>query len=337
MAVHWLMECAVIFHASDIHIDYRDGYGEIYFRVKGYPFLYTRVSIPYINDIIGRIKVISAVRLDINDRSQDGSFIHQACHSQINVRVATAPAVFGESVVCRLFIAEGSAMKFDLNRIGMSEDDIRTLKRALHHETGLILVSGPTGAGKTTTLYSCLTHLMDGTRVIVTLEDPVEIIIPGIRQIRVQSEYGYGFSSALRGVMRQDPDVIMVGEIRDTETATLAVQAALTGHLVLATIHAPSALEIIDRLHALGVNSSSCASVITLLMSQRRLKNTEQTIVFELIEFSQQLRSTLLTSHGSHSLREIVRESGALLLRDRIGALHAEGYITKEEMNAYVR
>lgn len=335
--VNWLMECAVIYNASDIHIDCRDGYGDIYFRVNGYPMFYTAIPFIQIVDIVGRLKVLSSVRLDINDRSQDGSFIHRALQSRINVRVATAPAVFGESIVCRLFIAEGNEMKFDLDSIGMSNADLQILKRALCYETGLILVSGPTGSGKTTTLYSCVKYLMDDTRVIVTLEDPVEIVIPGIRQIRVQNEYGFGFSSALRGVMRQDPDVIMIGEIRDTETAMLAVQAALTGHLVLATIHAPSALEIIDRLYALGVNSSSCASVITLLMSQRKLKTKEHSIVFELIEFSQHLRSVLLTSNGSNSLSEIIRSSGVLLLRDRIESLYSSGYITKEEMNKYVR
>lgn len=343
----YLLSCASLFKASDIHIDIKESFAIVKLRVKGSLELITKIQKSQAQSIIGRIKVLSSMRLDVSDRSQDGSFMsliispHQigttSIYQNIHVRAATAPTVFGENMVCRIFAA-GAHDGFDLEKIGLETEDFATLSRVLNRDSGLVLVSGPTGSGKTTTLYSCLNYISKKSKVIVTLEDPVEVILPNIRQIKVQDEYDFTFADALRGVLRQDPDVIMVGEIRDEETAKLAVQAALTGHLVLATIHAPAALEIIDRLHSLGVKSDMCAAVITLLISQRHVTlYGGRKVVFEMIEFNQKFKSILLKAPGSSSLSNIIRQEGILLLKDRIEHLHYEGLISKDEMNKYAR
>ncbi len=334
--------------ASDIHLDIKEDHAAIVLRVKGELRLATYISKSQSQNIVGRIKVLSNMRLDITDKSQDGAFVAHLkkvidplgdiCDQKsINIRAATAPTVFGENIVCRIFAFDTND-GFALDKLGMTESDLSILSRALNKDFGLILVSGPTGSGKTTTLYSCLNYLVSKSRIIVTLEDPVEVVLPHIRQIKVQPEYGFDFSDALKGVLRQDPDVIMVGEIRDPATASLAVQAALTGHLVLATIHAPSALEIIDRLHSLGVRSDMCASVVTLLFSQRNITFASgRKIVFELVEFSQSLKSALMGAHGAGSLSEIVKKEGILLLKDHITHLHHQGMISREDMQKYIR
>ncbi len=343
----YLLACASYFHASDIHMDIKEHFALVCLRVRGILQFKTKILRSQAQSIIGRIKVLSGMRLDVSDKSQDGSFmsliqappknLQTSPYQNIHVRAATAPTVFGENMVCRIFAAEAHE-GFDITKIGLEPADLKTLSKVLERDSGLVLVSGPTGSGKTTTLYSCLNYISARSKIIVTLEDPVEVILPHIRQIKVQDEYGFSFADALRGVLRQDPDVIMVGEIRDEETAKLAVQAALTGHLVLATIHAPAALEIIDRLHSLGVKSDMCAAVLTLLISQRHVTlNEGRRVVFEMIEFNQKFKSILLTAPGSSSLSNIIRKEGILLLKDRIEHLHYEGLISKDEMNKYAR
>jgi len=341
-----IVEQAIYSRASDIHIDIKEASALIRMRLGGHLSFHTYIARSVADALIGRLKLLSGLRIDISDKSQDGSiyygvqrlFIYEkTAIKKVHMRVATAPTVFGETVVCRLFAFQDS-QTFNIDALGIEYQDILVLKRILNQSSGLILVSGPTGSGKTTTLYACLQYLSRQSKVIVTLEDPVEVILPNIRQIKVQSEYGYGFSEALRGVLRQDPDVIMVGEIRDEQTAALAVQAALTGHLILATIHAPSALEIIDRLHSLGIKSDMCASVVSLLMSQRQIQlETERRVVFEFIEFNYQFKSKLLLTSNSASLAEVIQSQGVLLLKDRIATLHHEGLISREDMYKYVR
>lgn len=341
------LSCAAYLDASDVHLDIKENFAVVRLRIKGLLQCDTYITKSQSQSLIGRIKVLSGMRLDVSDKSQDGSFMslvqslgpptEKSLYQNIHVRAASAPTIFGENIVCRIFASEGHD-GFDLHKIGFTPDDLKTVERVLDRDSGLVLVSGPTGSGKTTTLYSCLNHISARSKIIVTLEDPVEVILPHIRQIKVQDEYGFTFADALRGVLRQDPDVIMVGEIRDEETARLAVQAALTGHLVLATIHAPGALEIIDRLHSLGVKSDMCAAVITLLISQRHVTlNTGRRVIFEMIEFNQQFKSILLTAPGSSSLSQVIRKEGILLLKDRVEHLHYEGLISRDEMNKYIR
>jgi type IV pilus assembly protein PilB len=364
---------AIALRASDIHLDMAEYRASVTLRIGTFLSYRTSISHEVARSLVGRIKVLARLRLDVNDKSQDGSFTfrsnpqHQQSSAKAYIRVSTAPTVFGENVVCRIF--SNDIELFDLAHIGLADDERQMLLSSLSKDSGLILVSGPTGSGKTTTLYACLRHLAKQSKVIVTLEDPVEVIIPGIRQIIVQQEHGFGFSHALRSVLRQDPDIIMVGEIRDRETAELAIQSALTGHLVLATIHAVSALGIIDRLNSMGVRSDSCAQVINLLISQRKVvmnavntpNPTDATttmsaiataattisaadrhqpkVVFEMVQFSQKFKSALMFSEGagSGSLAQTIREEGILLLKDRVENLFHEGLISKDEMNKYIR
>lgn len=334
---------AILLHASDVHLDISEYEASVTLRIGTFLSYKTSISHEIMRSIVGRIKVMARLRLDINDKSQDGAFTFRYINhtdTKAYIRVSTAPTVFGENVVCRIFSSDIEL--FDLQHIGMSREDHQTLLDALHKDSGLILVSGPTGSGKTTTLYACLRHLTHQSKVIVTLEDPVEVIIPNIRQIVVQQEQGFGFSNALRSVLRQDPDIIMVGEIRDRETAELAIQAALTGHLVLATIHAVSALGIIDRLNSIGIKSDTCAQVINLLISQRKInlsEKRESKVVFEVVNFNQKFKSNLMfsTGAGSGSLAQTIREEGVMLLKDRVENLFHEGLISRDEMNKYVR
>ncbi len=332
---------AIMLRASDIHLDILEYEAMVTLRIGTNLSYRTSISHEVARSIIGRIKVLARLRLDINDKSQDGSFMFEARDTKAYIRVSTAPTFFGENVVCRIF--SNSIDLFDLNHIGLQKEELETLTESLHKDSGLILVSGPTGSGKTTTLYACLKHLMNQSRVIVTLEDPVEVVIPNIRQIVVHQDNGFGFSNALRSVLRQDPDVIMVGEIRDRETAELAIQAALTGHLVLATIHAVSALGIIDRLNSMGIKSDTCAQVINLLISQRKISLRESKgdskVVFEIVNFNQKFKSRLMFADGSGSgsLAQTIREEGILLLKDRMENLFHEGLISRDEMNKYMR
>lgn len=358
---------AILMKASDIHLDISEYAACLTLRVGTNLSCRTSISHEAARSIVGRIKVLARLRLDINDKSQDGSFTFRrgfslsgnsmasgqiagnAAETKAYIRVSTAPTVFGENIVCRIF--SDTIDLFDIGHIGLNDSDRMTLVSALQKDSGLILVSGPTGSGKTTTLYACLRHLMGKSRMIVTLEDPVEVVIPSIRQIVVQNEQGFGFSQALRSVLRQDPDIIMVGEIRDRETAELAIQAALTGHLVLATIHAVSALGIIDRLNSMGVRSDVCAQVINLLISQRKIMvrgssvsassaDIDSTrVIFEMVEFNQKFKSTLMFSGGagSNSLAQTIREEGIMLLKDRVEAMFYEGLISRDEMNKYMR
>jgi type IV pilus assembly protein PilB len=335
-----LCASAILLRASDIHLDISEFGAVVTLRIGTNLSHQTSISHEIARSIVGRIKVLAKLRLDINDKSQDGSFTFRGADTKAYIRVSTAPTVFGENVVCRIF--SNSIDLFDLRHIGLQEEELSILKDALHKDSGLILVSGPTGSGKTTTLYACLRHLVSTSKVIVTLEDPVEVIIPSIRQIIVHQEHGFGFSNALRSVLRQDPDIIMVGEIRDRETAELAIQAALTGHLVLATIHAVSALGIIDRLNSMGVKSDACAQVINLLISQRKitLKDAGNAkVVFEIVDFNQKFKSNLIftTGAGSGSLAQTMREEGVMLLKDRVEGLFHEGLISRDEMNKYMR
>ncbi len=345
-----LVASAILLGASDVHLDISEYGASVFLRAGTRVSHWTSVSHDVVRSLVGRIKVLARLRLDVTDRSQDGAFSFRrerrgvessaAADMRAYVRVSTAPTVFGENAVCRIF--SNSLDLFDLERIGLPPHDLAALTDALHRDSGLVLVSGPTGSGKTTTLYACLRHLMGQSKVIVTLEDPVEVVIPGIRQIIVQHEHGFGFSNALRSVLRQDPDVIMVGEIRDRETAELAIQAALTGHLVLATIHAVSALGIIDRLNAMGIKSESYAQVVSLLVSQRKIGLREphlSRVVFEIVDFNQKFKSTLAfaSGAGSGSLAQTIRDEGIMLLRDRVESLFHEGLISRDEMNKYVR
>ena len=265
-----LIDDALKRRASDIHIEPVDDRLSIRLRVDGIlidlPSPHREIS----KAVVSRIKILSD--LDIAERRlpQDGRMRVRAHGRDIDFRVATSPTNQGESVVLRLL--DRSAVKLKLSSLGFKDrlkDDIET---ALHRPNGIILVTGPTGAGKTTTLYAGLSLLNTPERKILTVEDPVEYVIEGLQQTQVQNSIGRTFAASLRSFLRQDPDIIMVGEIRDPETARIAVQASLTGHLVLSTLHTNSAAGAVARLLDMGIENYYLASTLRLLAAQRLVR-----------------------------------------------------------------
>ncbi len=265
-----ILRYAVDGGASDIHVEPAESGVRVRFRLDG--SLHTSLVLPRNTHqaVIARIKVLSAMRLDERRKPQDGRFGATVNNRKIDFRVSTFPTPDGEKVVMR--ILDRSKGFVPLNDLGLTEKNKLLIKAALDRPYGLILVSGPTGSGKSTTLYSMLNELDRDTENVMSLEDPVEYRMEGVNQSQVRAEIGYSFASGLRTALRQDPDVIMVGEIRDGETAKLAVQAALTGHLVLSTIHTNDSTGVIPRLIDMGVDPYLIAPTLTLVVAQRLVR-----------------------------------------------------------------
>lgn len=257
-------------NASDIHIEHMRDKIRVRFRVDG--VLNTSLILPVVvhSAVVARIKILSNMKLDEKRKPQDGRFSAKIDGRKIDFRVSTFPAYYGEKVVMRILDQEKGVQSLD--KIGLSETNLNYIREAIKRPYGLILLSGPTGSGKTTTLYSMLKEVNKDELNVLSLEDPIEYNIEGMSQSQVFPEIGYTFATGLRTTLRQDPDVIMVGEIRDKETAGLAVQAALTGHLVLATIHTNNSVGVIPRLIDMGVDPYLIAPTLILAMAQRLVR-----------------------------------------------------------------
>src|SRR3990167_7440059 len=256
--------------ASDIHVEPMADQTRVRFRIDG--VLLTNITLPQKVHaaVVARIKVLSNMRLDEKRKPQDGRFSARVGGSKIDLRVSTFPTYWGEKVVMRIL---GSQTKdWRLDGIGLSERDLGLIRAAIKKPYGLVLISGPTGSGKSTTLYTLLNEVDRDRQNVLSLEDPVEYTIAGVSQSQVRPEIGYSFANGLRTTLRQDPNIIMVGEIRDSETANLAVQAALTGHLVLSTIHTNNAIGIIPRLLDMGVEPYLIPPVLILGVAQRLVR-----------------------------------------------------------------
>ncbi|MGC9602469.1 MAG: GspE/PulE family protein [Minisyncoccia bacterium] len=256
--------------ASDIHIEPLVDQTRVRFRIDG--VLITNITLPtkVHNAVVARIKVLSNMRLDEKRKPQDGRFSARVGGNKVDFRVSTFPTYYGEKVVMRIL---GSAtIELKLNSFGLSARNLEMIRAAIKKPYGLVLISGPTGSGKSTTLYSILNEVDREKQNVLSLEDPVEYTIPGVAQSQVRPEIGYTFANGLRTTLRQDPNIIMVGEIRDAETANLAVQAALTGHLVLSTIHTNNAIGIVPRLLDMGVEPYLIPPVLILGMAQRLVR-----------------------------------------------------------------
>ncbi|MBC7836823.1 type II/IV secretion system protein [Acetobacteraceae bacterium] len=256
--------------ASDIHIEAMQEQTRVRFRIDG--VLITNITLPtkIHPAVVARIKVLSNMRLDEKRKPQDGRFSARVGGDKVDFRVSTFPTYYGEKVVMRIL---GTAAKdLKLEDLGMTPRDLALIRAAIKKPYGLVLVSGPTGSGKSTTLYALLNEVDREKNNVLSLEDPVEYTIPGVSQSQVRPEIGYTFANGLRTTLRQDPNIIMVGEIRDAETAELAVQAALTGHLVLSTIHTNNAVGIVPRLLDMGVEPYLIPPVLVLGMAQRLVR-----------------------------------------------------------------
>ena len=267
-----ILRNAIEGNASDIHIENTGEKIKVRFRVDG--SLHTSIVLPpnVYNGVVARVKILAKLRLDEKRKPQDGSFSTNLDGHKIDFRVSTMPAYYGEKIVIRILDAEKGVKPLD--QLGLSERNLKMLREAITEPYGLILITGPTGSGKSTTLYSMMNELDKERSNIVSLEDPVEYHMPDINQSQMMPEIGYTFASGLRSILRQDPDVIMVGEIRDKETAQLAIQAALTGHLVLSTLHTNNAIGAVPRLVDMGIDPYLIAPTLILSVAQRLARMT---------------------------------------------------------------
>ena len=265
-----LIAAALKAEASDIHIEAEEQDIKIRFRIDG--VLHDVASLPpdAWGKIISRVKLLARVKININTKPQDGRFTIFLDQQKIEVRVSTVPTTYGESVVMR--ILKSGVETFNFKNLGLRGKAYNDLLTNLHKPNGMIVSTGPTGSGKTTTLYAMLNLVNDSERKIITLEDPVEYKIAGINQSQVEATKDYTFAKGLRSIMRQDPNIIMVGEIRDLETADVAINAALTGHLMLTTMHTNSAAGTIPRLLAMGVKPYLLAPAIGAIEAQRLVR-----------------------------------------------------------------
>ena len=269
-ALNAIMEYAAANKASDVHIESLENELKIGCRVDGVLREVMRLPKSAEAPIISRIKILSNLKIDEHRVPQDGQFTIKAAGREIDLRVAISPVIWGEQVVLRLLDKSDTSLK--LEQMGYNGRGLRAIRQALTQPYGMILTSGPTGSGKTTSMYAMIQEIKNDAINIVTLEDPVEYKIPGINQIQVNPDVGLTFASGLRSILRQDPNVVMVGEIRDKETANLAVQAALTGHLVFSTLHTNTAAGILPRLLDMGVEPFLIASTVHTVIGQRLVR-----------------------------------------------------------------
>ncbi|HEY4474730.1 MAG TPA: GspE/PulE family protein [Candidatus Paceibacterota bacterium] len=256
--------------ASDIHFEPEIESIRLRYRFDGVLNDVTFLDKPSYEKVLSRIKVLSKLKLNIHSSPQDGRFTIRQKTVDIEVRVSILPSEFGETIVMRLL--DPRTIKTKLEDLGMRDDLLKIVKEQLNRSTGAILTTGPTGSGKTTSLYAFAQHLNSSGTKIITIEDPIEYHVKGISQTQVDTKKGYSFANGLRAIVRQDPDVILVGEIRDEETADIALQAALTGHLVLSTIHTNDSAGTIPRLIDLGIQPQIIAPAINIAMAQRLIR-----------------------------------------------------------------
>lgn len=265
-----IIEQAVHKRASDIHIEPMENQVRIRFRVDGVLHEAMRHDISLHAALIARIKIVSGLDISEKRRPQDGRATSIVDRQEYDIRVSILPTVYGEKVVMRL--AQKKALTMDKRELGFPDDDLAKFDKILSHPNGMILVTGPTGSGKSTTLYTALNELNGEGVNIITVEDPVEANVTGINQVQVNEKAGLTFSSALRSILRQDPDIIMIGEIRDQETAEIAVKASITGHLVVSTLHTNSSANTITRLADMGVENYLIADSVVGVIAQRLVR-----------------------------------------------------------------
>jgi general secretion pathway protein E len=268
--VNHLIQRAVDLNASDIHFEPEEKFLKVRCRVDGVMVDILQVSATEEPAIASRVKLMA--RLDIGEKRlpQDGRITYQLSDRSLDMRVSTLPGIHGESIVLR--ILDRGDVHVSLEQLGMPEDILKPYAKIIQQPHGIILITGPTGSGKTTTLYATLEKINTGTQKTITIEDPVEYQLEGITQIHINPKIGLDFAKGLRSIVRQDPDIIMVGEIRDHETAEIAIESALTGHLVFSTLHTNDAASAITRLQDMGVDSYLISSSIIAVMAQRLVR-----------------------------------------------------------------
>ncbi|HWV56524.1 MAG TPA: ATPase, T2SS/T4P/T4SS family, partial [Longimicrobiales bacterium] len=332
--------------ASDVHLSPDQGRGVVRFRVDGMLRPFMHIPLNALNRVISRYKVVCRLNIADRVRPQDGSVRIRVDGRSYEVRLSTVPTQDAEKAVIRL---AGGILEQTIDRLGIQPPELAKLKHLLSYRDGIIVVTGPTGSGKTTTLYAALNELNTGTVNIVTVEDPIERTLPGITQIQVQPRRGVTFASALRAILRQDPDIILLGEIRDLETAEIAVQAATTGHLVLTTLHTTTAVGVITRLRDLGLDSKSLSASLRGIIAQRLARRKcaachgaacEQCggtgyrgrlPLLEVLEATSEFNELVGRGALHHELQRAAERTGMRSLATIAAELVAKGLTTQEE------
>ena len=331
--------------ASDIHIEPYERSSSVRFRVDGTLREVVQPNKALHAALISRLKIMA--ELDISEKRlpQDGRISLRIGGRAVDVRVSTLPSAHGERAVLRI-LDKGDANKFTLESLGMSGESLDRFKRLLRQPHGIVLVTGPTGSGKTTTLYAGLSTVDASTTNVLTVEDPVEYELPGIGQTQVNARIELTFAKALRAILRQDPDVIMIGEIRDFETAQIAVQASLTGHLVLATLHTNDAPSAVTRLTDMGIEPFLLSSSLLGVLAQRLVRKIDssepsgykgRTGIFELLTVDDAIRAQIHRQASEAEVRETAMAAGMSLMREDGERLVREGVTTAEEVMRVTR
>lgn len=348
-------------HTSDIHLEPYSDHFRIRFRQDGLLADVCHLNLELARRISIRIKILS--NLDISEKRfpQDGRLELKLIKSApLDLRISTCPTLHGEKIVIRLLNSESD--HFDIDTLGLEPVQYETLMKIIHKPQGMILITGPTGSGKTLSLYAILKHLNSIEKNIITIEDPVEIQLPGINQMNVNLKIDLSFSKLLRAILRQDPDIIMLGEIRDFETADVAIRAAQTGHLVLSTLHTNHSIDAIDRLINLGIQRFNIANTINLLIAQRLVRRlcdeckTPESLfrykakgctkcingyrgrigIFEVVPLCRDIKELLLSCLPLSKIEEYVNAKGIPLLYEAGLTKVKEGLTTIEEINRVI-
>ena len=346
---------AIELGASDIHIEPNEENVSVRCRVDG--MLTEIISCPLkeFPAIASRIKLLGGLNIAESRLPQDGRTNIHLGRTELDMRISTIPIMNGESIVLRLLNAD--ALTFDLQNLGMNESILKKFSKLINIPHGMILVVGPTGSGKTTTLYSVISQLNDARKKIITVEDPVEYKMQGLCQMQVNAKIGVTFANGLRSIVRQDPDIILVGEIRDQETADIAINAALTGHLVLSTLHTNDAVGAVTRLVDMGMENFLVSSALSGVLSQRLVRKIctacggtgsdangkcrrcngsgykGRTGIYELLLLSDELRMAINRNASSSELEAVARKDGMITLREDGEEKVRLGITTAEELN----
>lgn len=336
-------------NASDIHFEPSANELKIRYRKDGVFFSLPAAPNSLSKAILAHLKSIANLNVAEHNKPQDGRITLEINHKFLNFRVSTIPAQFGETLVLR--ILDPSSLNLNLDQLGFSPTLVQTIRKLAKRPHGIFIVTGPTGSGKTTTLYSLIQDIYSSTKKYLTAEDPVEYIIPGVSQISINNAIGLTFSKVLRAFLRHDPDVIMVGEIRDLETAQIAIQASLTGHLVLTTLHTNSTASAITRLIDLGLSPPLLASALQGILAQRLIRKfctscqgmacskcnnsgfSGRTGIFELMTISPTLRHLISQNAPLHVLETQAESEGTLPLEKAGTNLVNQGITSLQELN----
>lgn len=335
--------------SSDIHFEALEEGAQVRIREDGILKVYRHIPLDHKNEVVSRLKIMADMDIAEKRRPQDGRIEFNFQGTKIDIRVSVIPTDFGEKVVLRLL--DQSAVDLDLTKLGFPEGIYKEFQDNIRRPNGLILITGPTGSGKTTTLYSALKEISSDEINISTVEDPVEYRLPGINQTQVKPDIGVDFAAALRSLLRQDPNVILIGEIRDKETADLAIRASMTGHLVFSTLHTNDAPSAISRLMDMGVEPFQIASSLSLVIAQRLVRRIcndcnrvgcekcsqtgykGRTALYESLEVNDNIRELISQGVSTVQIKNQAKNSGWTPLREDGLVKVEQGLTTIEEIN----